>query len=180
MNFRKILPRSEIDIPKSKEEQTELIQKIVHREIKRKFASVDSTPPAASKKKSLVIPKSQKLFLPLASRNTGQNDLGVLNLTAYPSSVATVSPRKSPRSILIEPNSPRTKASPSPKLSVLKARRNFQESLSKFEGKTEEPKKETTRKKMAKEEAESKKQEHREMVRGLFGKLDFLVCGGLG
>ena len=180
VNFRKILPKSMIDIPKSKEEKTELIKKIVHSEMKRKFASVESTPAGASKNKSLIIPKRQKLFLPLASCTTGQNDLGVLNLTAYPSTVATVSPKKSPRSILIDQNSPRTRASPSPKLSVLKARRNFQESPSKFEGKTKERKKDTTRKKMTKEEAERRNQEHREMVRGLFGKLDFLVCGGLG
>ena len=180
VNFRKILPKSEIVIPKSNEEKTELIKKIVHSEMKRQFASVGSTPAADSKNKSLLIPKRQKLFLPLASCTTGQNDLGVLNLTAYPSTVATVSPKKSPRSILIDPNSPRTKASPSSKLSVLKARRNFQESLSQIEGKTKERKKDTTRKKMTKEEADSKNQEHREMVRGLFGKLDFLVCGGLG
>ena len=41
-------------------------------------------------------------------------------------------------------------------------------------------KEEAIRKKRTKEDAERKKQEHREMVRGLFGKLDFLVCGGLG
>ena len=61
--------------------------------------------------------------------------------------------------------SPITKISPPPNFSVLKAKQ--QEAIKE-------------KKKRTKEDAERKKQEHREMVRGLFGKLDFLVCGGQG
>ena len=157
------MPRSEIDIPKSKEEKTKLIKEIVHREMKRKFASVNSTAATATsrKKQSLLIPKSQKLYIPVLPTAAGQTDLGVVKLTAYPETVATVS-----------------ETSPPSKLST--SRIKFKESLSKFEETSKEPKRNSTRRKMTKEEAESKQQEHREMVRGLFGKLDFLVGGGLG
>ena len=183
--------KSQIEIPQSKAEKRKLIKEIVDREMKRKYESAKPKAATALPKKSqsLLIPTRQKLLL----------DLGV-----SPQRAPTASPSKSSPSILIDPNSPRksdprSKASPPARLSALKASasprllsaRNSDtsdhsaevtESGRKFEGKTKEPKKEKTltRKKMTKEEAERKKQGHREMVRGLFGKLDFLVGGGLG
>lgn len=166
------LQGSELDIPKSTEEKRKLIKEIVHKEIKRKFVSVNSTAPAAKKKQSLLIPKRQIILLPLGA--TGQNNPGVVKPMASPKRQIFLLPEKGPKN-LRDPEklrsvicSPRTKIFPPPNFSVLKAKQ--QEAI----------KEEAIRKKRTKEDAERKKQEHREMVRGLFGKLDFLVCGGQG
>ena len=165
------LQGSELDIPKSTEEKKKLIKEIVHKEIKRKLVSVNSTAPAAKKKQSLLIPKRQIILLPLGA--TGQNNPGVVKPMASPKRPRFLLPEKGPKNLDPEKFrsvicSPRTQISPPQNFSVLKAKQ--QEAI----------KEEAIRKKRTKEDAERKKQEHREMVRGLFGKLDFLVCGGQG
>ena len=194
-------PRPQTEIQQLKVEKRKLIKEIVNREMKRKFESArgNAAPVTSRKKQSLLIPTRQRLLLPLAAN--------CFKVTASPRPAVSVTPTASPSkyspSVLMDPNSlrkpnPRTPTSTPPKLSVLKASASPRKgsarnsdycaevtgSGGKFGGKSKskEPKKEPTvsRKKMTKEEVDSKKQGHRDMVRGLFGNLDFLVGGGLG
>ena len=195
------IPRSQLETQQSKAKKRKLIKEIVTRETKRiKEKKSLLKPTSESLSYHWTFPRQHELgFLKVT---TSSKPATTHTLTASPRKISTG--RHWLTSVLKNQNSPkrpdpRTKPSPPKNIAATKAALSpgklfasnsdsfdhpakVTESQSKSEGKSKGAKKEPTltRKKMTKEEAEMKKQEHREMVRGLFGKLDFLVGGGLG